>query len=230
MLATAGEQCTYADMYEQQAAHRAAVHLPVVRARRRARTTRCSRCTTRRVAEGAQVWPQVTPRPLTMQFTHGQPVQPERELGVRRPDGPGPRRPHRRLPRSRVAGARRRRPRAGPDAAAVGDVRGLRVEPVPRARGPSGGRPGARARLRPARRDLRGRGRRRSRHALPHLHRQRRRREREPSPHPRTRRAGPLGRGRARRSAVRRTAARPTCSAPGCATAASCRSSGRCAS
>ncbi len=90
-----------------------------------------------------------------------EPVQPERELGVRRADGRRPRRPHRRLPRPRRGGRGRRptssrspmRPRWETCEVSESDA-------VPRAGGPAGRRAGARARLRPARRDVRGRARR----------------------------------------------------------------------
>jgi len=72
VLATAGEQCTYADMYEWQtrigrpftyplfalADHR---HAPQLALHEKSLT------------RDAQVWPQVTPRPLTMQFTMASP-------------------------------------------------------------------------------------------------------------------------------------------------------------
>jgi N-acyl-D-amino-acid deacylase len=72
VLATAGEQCTYADMYEHQArigrpftyplfSLAGGRHLPQLALHDAA------------VARGAQVWPQVTPRPLTMQFTMANP-------------------------------------------------------------------------------------------------------------------------------------------------------------
>jgi N-acyl-D-aspartate/D-glutamate deacylase len=72
VLATAGEQCTYADMYELQPrigrpftyplfALAGERHHPQLALHEAA------------VARGAQVWPQVTPRPLTMQFTMASP-------------------------------------------------------------------------------------------------------------------------------------------------------------
>jgi N-acyl-D-aspartate/D-glutamate deacylase len=68
VLVTPGEQCTYADVYEWQPrvgrpftyplfASPGGKHLEPVRLHREG------------LARGAQVWPQVTPRPLTMQFT-----------------------------------------------------------------------------------------------------------------------------------------------------------------
>ena len=88
------------------------------------------------------MWPQVTPRPLTMQFTmadaynlnvgkvFGELLEQDREAA------PG------RLRRPRVAGTGGRRPRAGEDEAPVGDLRGQRVGPVPRVGGPAGHRAG----------------------------------------------------------------------------------------
>ena len=81
------------------------------------------------------VWPQVTPRPLTMQFTMADAVQPQHRHGVRRADARSTAPcAHRRLPRSGVAGAGGGGPRAVADEAALGDLRGLRVGTVPRAR------------------------------------------------------------------------------------------------
>jgi N-acyl-D-amino-acid deacylase len=68
VLITPGEQCTYADVYERQPrvgrpftyplfARPDGAHLETVELHQKG------------VAGGAQVWPQVTPRPLTMQFT-----------------------------------------------------------------------------------------------------------------------------------------------------------------
>ena len=72
VLATAGEQCTYADVYEWQPrvgrpftyplfAAPGGKHLEPVRLHEAG------------IASGARVWPQVTPRPLTMQFTLADP-------------------------------------------------------------------------------------------------------------------------------------------------------------
>ena len=69
VLITPGEQCSYADVYEWQPRDRAAVHLPAVREPRAASTSRRVALHEEGLAHGAQVWPQVTPRPLTMQFT-----------------------------------------------------------------------------------------------------------------------------------------------------------------
>src|SRR6185436_5226563 len=72
ILITPGEQCTYADVYEWQPrvgrpftyplfASPGGKHLEPVRLHEAG------------IANGAQVWPQVTPRPLTMQFTLADP-------------------------------------------------------------------------------------------------------------------------------------------------------------
>jgi N-acyl-D-aspartate/D-glutamate deacylase len=72
VLITPGEQCTYADVYEWQPrvgrpftyplfAAPGGKHLEPVRLHEAG------------IASGAQVWPQVTPRPLTMQFTLADP-------------------------------------------------------------------------------------------------------------------------------------------------------------
>jgi N-acyl-D-amino-acid deacylase len=72
VLITPGEQCTYADVYEWQPrvgrpftyplfAAPGGKHLEPVRLHEAG------------IANGAQVWPQVTPRPLTMQFTLADP-------------------------------------------------------------------------------------------------------------------------------------------------------------
>ena len=107
VLATAGEQCTYADMYECQPRIGRPFTYPLF-ALADGRHRPQLELHEQAVARGCQVWPQVTPRPLTMQFTMDEPVQPQREQGVRRADGPGPRRPDRRLQRSRPGGPGRR--------------------------------------------------------------------------------------------------------------------------
>ena len=100
-------------------------------------------CTSRASRTARDVWPQVTPRPLTMQFTMADAVQPQHRPGVRRADEGEPRGAPRRVPRSGVAGARGGRPRGVADEAALGDVRGVGVAAVPRAAGPAGERPRA---------------------------------------------------------------------------------------
>jgi N-acyl-D-aspartate/D-glutamate deacylase len=68
VLATAGEQCTYADMYEYQPRIGRPFTYPLFalagdRHRPQLELHEAS------IDRGLQVWPQVTPRPLTMQFT-----------------------------------------------------------------------------------------------------------------------------------------------------------------
>ena len=103
VLATAGEQCTYADMYEWQPrigrpftyplfALADGRHHPQLAAARGVRGQRGAG-----LAAGH-------PAAAHHAVHDGQPVQPEREHGVRRADGPGPRRAHRRVPRSRTGG------------------------------------------------------------------------------------------------------------------------------
>ena len=144
-----------------------------------AATSSRSSCTRRAWRTARDVWPQVTPRPLTMQFTHGRPVQPQHRHGVRRAAPGRPRGAHRRLPRSRVAARAAADLRALADEAALGDVRGLRVAALPRARRAGGSSDLARERgVQPARRDVRAVRRRGPADALPRVHRQRRRRGR----------------------------------------------------
>jgi N-acyl-D-amino-acid deacylase len=68
VLATAGEQCTYADMYEWQPRIGRPFTYPLfaLADRRHAPQLTLHEASLDR---DAQVWPQVTPRPLTMQFT-----------------------------------------------------------------------------------------------------------------------------------------------------------------
>ena len=137
--------------------------------------TRCSRSPTgatqpqlalheAALARGAQVCPQVTPRPLTMQFTMESPFSLNVEHGVRRPDGPAtatPASPRTAIPTggrgpppisSRSRCGRAGRPARSPSPTRFPELEGRRVDELAR-----------RARLRPARRDLRGRARGRSR-------------------------------------------------------------------
>jgi N-acyl-D-aspartate/D-glutamate deacylase len=72
VLATAGEQCTYADMYEMQPRIGRPFTYPMF-ALAGGRNQPQLELHERAVAEGCQVWPQVTPRPLTMQFTMDSP-------------------------------------------------------------------------------------------------------------------------------------------------------------
>ena len=72
VLATAGEQCTYADMYELQPRIGRPFTYPLfalANDRHRPQLTLHEEA----VARGVQVWPQVTPLPLTMQFTMDSP-------------------------------------------------------------------------------------------------------------------------------------------------------------
>jgi N-acyl-D-amino-acid deacylase len=72
VLATAGEQCTYADMYELQPRIGRPFTYPLFAladGRHQPQLDLHNEAVTR----GLQVWPQVTPRPLTMQFTMASP-------------------------------------------------------------------------------------------------------------------------------------------------------------
>ncbi|MGH9090484.1 MAG: N-acyl-D-amino-acid deacylase family protein [Acidimicrobiales bacterium] len=68
VLATAGEQCTYADIYELQPRIGRPFTYPLF-AQADGRHQAQLALQEEAVARGVQVWPQVTPRPLTMQFT-----------------------------------------------------------------------------------------------------------------------------------------------------------------
>ena len=72
VLATAGEQCTYADMYELQPRIGRPFTYPLF-ALADGRHQPQLDLHDEAVARGLQVWPQVTPRPLTMQFTMDSP-------------------------------------------------------------------------------------------------------------------------------------------------------------
>jgi len=72
VLATAGEQCTYADIYDLQPKIGRPFTYPLfalAEGRHQPQLDLHDLAT----ARGAQVWPQVTPRPLTMQFTMDSP-------------------------------------------------------------------------------------------------------------------------------------------------------------
>ena len=72
VLATAGEQCTYADMYEYQPRIGRPFTYPLftlANDRHRPQLELHEAA----IARGVKVWPQVTPRPLTMQFTMDSP-------------------------------------------------------------------------------------------------------------------------------------------------------------
>ena len=226
VLATAGEQCTYADMYEWQARIGRPFTYPLF-ALAEGRHQPQLDLHDAAIARGAEVWPQVTPRAPHHAVHHGQPVQPQCEPGVRGAHGPGPRCPDGRLPRPRVAGPGRSGPRAGPDATALGDLRDLRVRTAPRAGRSACRRPGPGTRLWAPRRDLRGGGRGGPGHPVPHLHRQRRPGQRGRAPHPRSRGARPLRRRRPRRASCATRPSPPTCWGRGSAIGGSCPSSGR---
>ncbi len=72
VLATAGEQCTYADMYEFQPRIGRPFTYPLF-ALANDRHRPQLELHEEAVARGVKVWPQVTPRPLTMQFTMDSP-------------------------------------------------------------------------------------------------------------------------------------------------------------
>ncbi len=72
VLATAGDQCTYADMYELQPRIGRPFTYPMF-ALADGRNQPQLDMQNEAVAKGLQVWPQVTPRPLTMQFTMDSP-------------------------------------------------------------------------------------------------------------------------------------------------------------
>ena len=127
VLITPGEQCTYADVYEWQPRVGRPFTYPLFASPGGKHLDAGRDCTSRAWRRGASVWPQVTPRPLTMQFTLADPYslntgtvfgelmkvgRAVRLAAYRDPD---------------VAGARGRRPRAVADEAALGDLRGLRV-------------------------------------------------------------------------------------------------------
>lgn len=72
VLATAGDQCTYADMYELQPRIGRPFTYPMF-ALTDGRNQPQLDLQNEAVTRGLQVWPQVTPRPLTMQFTMDSP-------------------------------------------------------------------------------------------------------------------------------------------------------------
>jgi N-acyl-D-aspartate/D-glutamate deacylase len=72
VLATAGEQCSYADMYELQPRIGRPFTYPLF-AQANDRHRPQLDLHEEAIARGVQVWPQVTPRPLTMQFTMDSP-------------------------------------------------------------------------------------------------------------------------------------------------------------
>jgi N-acyl-D-aspartate/D-glutamate deacylase len=153
VLITPGTQCTYADVYEWQPrvgrpftyplfASPGGKHLEPVALHERG------------LADGAQVWPQVTPRPLTMQFTLSDPYS----LNTGKVFG------------ELLQGTREQRVAAYQDA----DWR---------ARAAADLEPRTRTRVQPARRHVRAGHRRRPRDPLPRVHRERRRRRGRAPPH-----------------------------------------------
>jgi N-acyl-D-amino-acid deacylase len=72
VLATAGEQCTYQDIYELQPEIGRPFTYPLFAQADGRHQTQVA-LQDDAVARGLQVWPQVTPRPLTMQFTMANP-------------------------------------------------------------------------------------------------------------------------------------------------------------
>ena len=128
VLATAGEQCTYADMYELQPRIGRPFTYPLFALADGRAPAAARRCTRRRWRAGAQVWPQVTPRPLTMQFTLASPFSLNVEHGLRRAHGRAT--ATRASPRTAIPTWRARAAadlEQVADAAALGDLRGLRV-------------------------------------------------------------------------------------------------------
>ena len=180
VLATAGRAVHLRRHVRVAAAHRPAVHLPAVRARRAAGTTpqlalheagarhgarRSGRRSRRGRSPCSSRWP--SPFSLNVGTVFG-------ELHGRRAATPA-------SPRTAIpSGGRGPRPtsRRSPMQPRWETCEVSESDAVPRAGGPAGRRARARARLQPARRDVRGRARRGPRHPLPHLHRQRRRRTR----------------------------------------------------
>ena len=213
------------------AAHRAAVHVPAVRARRTIGTDRSSSCTRRRSRAACRCGRRSRRgrSPCSSRWTSPFSLNVE----------PGVRRAHGRRPRRRGIAAYRDpawRARAAADLAQVPmrprwetcevsesarfpELEGRRVDELARERGCGP--------LDVICEVARGRG---PADAVPHLHRQRRRRTGARPAHPRAGRARPLRRRCARRPALRRAAADRPARHVGARAQASCRSSGRCAS
>ena len=183
-------------------------------------------------ADGVEVWPQVSCRPLVFQMNLSEPFTLNMRPDVRRADGQVQGGAGGRLPRPGLAGhgVGRRQREGGRVPAQLGRHLGGRVALAPRAGRPPGGRARRGARLHAARRDARRLARRRPPVAL--LVGARQRRPRRPSPGccPGTTCswAWPTRVRTSRSSAT--PASPPTCWATGCASAASCRSSAPCTS
>ena len=177
VLATAGEQCTYADMYEYQPRIGRPFTYPLF-ALANDRHRPQLELHQEAIARGVQVWPQVTPRPLTMQFTMDSPfslnVSPL--FGALIDAGSTARLAAYADPewRARATADLAEQPMAPrwetceiSESAAHPELEGRRVDELAR-----------RTRRLAARRHLRGCAGRGPAHPLPHLHRQRRRRTR----------------------------------------------------
>ena len=202
VLATPGEQCSYPDFYELQPRIGRPFTWPLFAAPGGAHHPQL-KLHEESLSRGLQVWPQVTPRPLTMQFT----LADAYNLNVGKVFGEL-------LERSREERLAAYRDPAW-RARALADLEQAPMKPrwetfevSESQRFPElvGRRVAELARerdMQPARRDVRARGRRGSRDPLSRLHRQRRRRGRGRLAHPRARGAGPLRRRRARRPVVR---------------------------
>ena len=106
VLITPGEQCSYADVYEWQPRIGRPFTYPLFAAPG-GRHLEPVGLHEEGLAHGADVWPQVTPRPLTMQFTMADPYSLNTGNGVRRAAEGEPRGAHRRVPRSRRGGRER---------------------------------------------------------------------------------------------------------------------------
>ncbi len=161
VLITPGEQCTYADVYERQPRIGRPFTYPLFALAGRQAPRPQLALHEQRLAPGADGLAAGHAAPAHDAVHDGRPVQPQRRHGVRRADAAA-------TATARIAAyadpAWRARAAADleqvADEAAVGDVRGLRVGAVPRARGPAGDELATRARLQPARRDVRARARR----------------------------------------------------------------------
>ncbi len=135
----AGRAVQLSRLLRAAAAHRAAVHLAAVRGPGRGAPP---------AAQAARGEP--VSRPAGLAAGHaaaahhavhaGRRIQPQRRQGVRGAVAAEPRGAHRCVSRSGLAGAGARGPGAGADEAALGDLRGVRVAAIPRARGPARGR------------------------------------------------------------------------------------------
>ena len=136
VLVTPGEQCSYADVYELQPRVGRPFTYPLFAAPG-GRHLAQLKLHEEGLSRGVQVWPQVTPRPLTMQFTledayslnvgkvFGELMQVSREARIAAYRDPAW--------RARAAADLEQ----VADEAALGDLRGVRVAALPRAAGPA---------------------------------------------------------------------------------------------